>query len=139
MFNIGPSARSLSVVTSVAAPTFKRGYGFHPLRGRRSRARPARVSRWRFLLRPDSAGSNTAADHKAGLADTAGGTHEFVHHLHVRRLQYSVGFQVTAARPGPVARGRRRSYGVKRLFVIQSALTMVRSAPRWGSERFGSG
>jgi hypothetical protein len=82
---------------------------------------------------------NTAADHKAGLADTAGGTHEFVHYLHVQRLQYSVGFQVTAARPGPVARGRRRSYGVKRLFVIQSALTMVRSAPRWGSERFGSG
>lgn len=31
LFNIGPSARSLSVVTSVAALTFKRGYGFHPL------------------------------------------------------------------------------------------------------------
>jgi hypothetical protein len=72
-------------------------------------------------------------------ADTAGGTHEFVHHLHVRRLQYSVGFQVTAARPVPVARGGKRSYGAKRLFVIHSALTIVWSAPRWGSERFGSG
>jgi hypothetical protein len=27
------------------------------------------VSRWRFLLRPDNAGPNTAADHKARLAD----------------------------------------------------------------------
>jgi hypothetical protein len=61
----------------------------------------------------NAAGSNTAADHKAVLADalaqlpwrpgyrvgrkvlvradTAGGTHEFVHHLHARRLSYSVG------------------------------------------------
>jgi hypothetical protein len=122
-------------------------------------ARPARVSRWRFApgqrrlqhRRRSQGGAGrrlrlvtVAPGYRSGRkvlvgADTAGGTHEFVHHLHVRRLQYSVGFQVTAARPVPVARGRKRSYGAKRLFLIQSALTMVWSAPRWGSERFGSG
>jgi hypothetical protein len=30
-------------------------------------------------------------------ADTAGGTHEFVHHLHARRLSYSVGFFLSGA------------------------------------------
>jgi Transposase DDE domain group 1 len=72
-----------------------------------------------MLLRPGNAGSNTAADHKAVLADalaqlplhggyrvgkkvlvradTAGGTHEFVEHLHARRLSYSVGFFVSDA------------------------------------------
>jgi hypothetical protein len=96
-----------------AAPTFKRGYGFHPLcafveDGATGTGEPLAI-----LLRPGNAGSNTAADHKAVLADalaqlpwrpgyrvgrkvlvradTAGGTHEFVHNLHARRLSYSVG------------------------------------------------
>jgi hypothetical protein len=102
-----------------AAPTFKRGYGFHPLcafvdHGATGTGEPLAI-----LLRPGNAGSNTAADHKAVLADalaqlpwrpgyrvgrkvlvradTAGGTHEFVHHLHARRLSYSVGFFLSDA------------------------------------------
>jgi hypothetical protein len=102
-----------------AAPTFKRGYGFHPLcafvdHGATGTGEPLAI-----LLRPGNAGSNTAADHKAVLAgalaqlpwrpgyrvgrkvlvraDTAGGTHEFVHHLHARRLSYSVGFFLSGA------------------------------------------
>ena len=102
-----------------AAPTFKRGYGFHPLcafvdHGATGTGEPLAI-----LLRPGNAGSNTAADHKAVLADalaqlpwrpgyrvgrkvlvradTAGGTHEFVHHLHARRLSYSVGFVLSDA------------------------------------------
>jgi hypothetical protein len=97
-----------------AAPTFKRGYGFHPLcafvdHGPAGTGEPLAI-----VLRPGNAGSNTAADHKHVLAealaqlpaqpgyrvgrqvlvrtDTAGGTHDFVDHLHNRRLSYSVGF-----------------------------------------------
>jgi DDE family transposase len=97
-----------------AAPTFKRGYGFHPLcafvdHGPTGTGEPLAIA-----LRPGNAGSNTAADHKKVLAealaqlpaqpgyrvgrqvlvrtDTAGGTHDFVKHLHARRLSYSVGF-----------------------------------------------
>jgi hypothetical protein len=52
-----------------AAPTFKRGYGFHPLcafvdHGATGTGEPLAI-----LLRPGNAGSNTAADHKAVLAD----------------------------------------------------------------------
>jgi hypothetical protein len=65
-----------------------------------------------ILLRPSTAGSNTAAGHEQVSADalaqlpsqpgyrvrrkvlvrtdTAGGTHEFLDHLHQRRLTYSV-------------------------------------------------
>jgi hypothetical protein len=98
-----------------AAPTFKRGYGFHPLcafvdHGASGTGEPLAV-----LLRPGNAGSNTAADHirvtrdalrqlpftaKGGRVgrkvlirtDAAGGTHEFVNWLHARTLAYSLGF-----------------------------------------------
>ena len=98
-----------------AAPTFKRGFGFHPLcsfvdHGARGTGEPLAV-----MLRPGNAGSNTAADHiavardalrqlpftaKGGRvgrkvlirADAAGGTHEFVSWLHARTLGYSLGF-----------------------------------------------
>jgi hypothetical protein len=98
-----------------AAPTFKRGYGFHPLcafvdHGAAGTGEPLAI-----LLRPGNAGSNTAADHititrdalrqlpctaKGGRVgrkvlirtDAAGGTHEFVDWLTARRLSYSVGF-----------------------------------------------
>ncbi|WP_330178977.1 IS1380 family transposase [Nocardia sp. NBC_01503] len=100
-----------------AAPTFKRGYGFHPLcafidHGSDGTGEPAAM-----LLRPGNAGANTAADHKKVLAaalgqlpwapgyrvgrkvlvrtDAGGGTHEFVAYCHARRLQYSVGFGPT--------------------------------------------
>ena len=98
-----------------AAPTFKRGYGFHPLcsfadHGARGTGEPLSL-----LLRPGNAGSNTAADHievtrdalrqlpftaKGGRVgrkvlirtDAAGGTHDFVEWLHARKLGYSLGF-----------------------------------------------
>jgi hypothetical protein len=98
-----------------AAPTFKRGFGFHPLwafvdHGPAGTGEPLAV-----MLRPGNAGSNTAADHiavvRAALrqlpgyrpgtrpgrrvlvrADAAGCTHEFLAWLAGRRLSYSVGF-----------------------------------------------
>jgi hypothetical protein len=98
-----------------AAPTFKRGYGFHPLcsfvdHGSEGTGEPLAI-----LLRAGNAGSNTAADHitvtrdalrhlpftaKGGRigrkvlirTDAAGGTHEFVDWLHARKLSYSLGF-----------------------------------------------
>ena len=98
-----------------AAPTFKRGFGFHPLwafidHGTTGTGEPAAV-----LLRRGNAGSNTAADHitvaKGALGqlprrlrrsrsvlvrtDGGGGTHDFVAWLHGRRLAYSVGFTLT--------------------------------------------
>jgi hypothetical protein len=98
-----------------AAPTFKRGYGFHPLwafvdHGAEGSGEPLAV-----LLRPGNAGSNTAADHitvaRAALkqlpsyrrgtrpgrrvlirADAAGCTHAFLDWVSGQRLSYSVGF-----------------------------------------------
>jgi hypothetical protein len=98
-----------------AAPTFKRGFGFHPIwtfadHGGEGSGEPLAV-----LLRPGNAGSNTAADHiaviKAALvqlpgyragrrpgrkvlvrSDAAGATHEFLNWLVGQRLSYSVGF-----------------------------------------------
>ena len=96
-----------------AAPTFKKGFGYHPLTawfdhgtgqgGGESAA---------IMLRPGNAGSNTAADHievisraldQAGLGarpgrrvlvriDGAGGTKETIELLTRRRVSYSVGF-----------------------------------------------
>jgi len=100
-----------------AAPTFKRGFGFHSLwsfidHGPTGTGEPAAP-----MLRPGNAGSNTAADHKHVLhdalaqlpgqlswrvgrhvlvrTDSAGGTHEFLDYCHRRRLQYSIGFTLT--------------------------------------------
>ena len=98
-----------------AAPTFKRGYGFHPLcsfvdHGAAGTGEPLAI-----LLRAGNAGSNTAADHitvtrdalrqlpftahggRVGRkvlirTDAAGGTHEFVDWLTARKLSYSLGF-----------------------------------------------
>jgi hypothetical protein len=98
-----------------AAPTFKRGYGFHPLwafadHGAAGTGEPLAV-----MLRPGNAGSNTAADHIAVIRDAlrqlptyrsgrragrrvliridgAGGTHELLDWLVSQRLSYSVGF-----------------------------------------------
>ncbi|MDT0264262.1 IS1380 family transposase, partial [Jatrophihabitans lederbergiae] len=98
-----------------AAPTFKKGFGFHPLlvfadHGAGGTGEPLSV-----MLRKGNAGSNTAADHievlrrafaqlpgyKPGRrpgrsvlvrADGAGGTHEFLSWLTGQRVQYSVGF-----------------------------------------------
>jgi hypothetical protein len=98
-----------------AAPTFKRGYGFHPLcsfvdHGAQGTGEPLAI-----LLRPGNAGSNTAADHitvtrdalrqlpftargeRVGRkvlirTDAAGATHEFLDWLVAQKLAYSLGF-----------------------------------------------
>jgi hypothetical protein len=100
-----------------AAPTWKRGFGFHPWcafvdHGREGTGEPAVLA-----LRPGNAGSNTADDHKQVLhealsqlpwnpswrvgrkvlvrIDSGGGTHEFLGYCHARRVQYSIGFTLT--------------------------------------------
>jgi len=98
-----------------AAPTFKRGYGFHPLWAFLDHGPDGTGEPLAFLLRAGNAGSNTAADHiavvRAALrqlpghrpgtcpgqrvlvrTDAAGGTHEFLDWLAGRRLSYSVGY-----------------------------------------------
>src|SRR3954467_7270736 len=97
-----------------AAPTFKRGFGFHPLcafvdHGAEGTGEPLAI-----LLRRENAGSNTVEDHltvlRAALAqlpgarrpgknvlirvDGAGGTHGLIDWLTRRRLAYSVGFSL---------------------------------------------
>jgi hypothetical protein len=109
-----------TVVTSCsekeqAAPTWKKTFGFHPLtvfadHGAEGSGEPLAI-----MLRPGSAGSNTAADHidavrlalaqlPKGLrrrvlirADSGGGTHEFLAWLSRpgRGLHYTVGFPMT--------------------------------------------
>lgn len=98
-----------------AAPTFKRGFGFHPLWAFADHGAGGTGEPLTCLLRKGNAGSNTAADHitvvKAALAqlpghrpgtrpgrkvliraDGAGATHDFLNWLVRQRLSYSVGF-----------------------------------------------
>jgi Transposase DDE domain group 1 len=94
-----------------AAPTFKRGFGFHPLWSFADHGQQGTGEPLANLLRKGNAGSNTAADHvavvKAALAqlpdrrrgkhilvrtDAAGATHEFVNWLVGQLVSYSVGF-----------------------------------------------
>jgi hypothetical protein len=98
-----------------AAPTFKRGFGFHPLWTFADHGSEGTGEPLSFLLRAGNAGSNTATDHiaviKAALAqlpgqrrgirpgrkvlvraDAAGCTHEVLDWLVSQRLSYSVGF-----------------------------------------------
>jgi len=97
-----------------AKPTFKKGYGFHPLcafvdHGAEGTGEPLAI-----LLRPGNAGSNTAADHITVLRDAfkqlpdlpdsrpgkrvlvrvdgAGHSHQLLNWLTGQRVQYSVGF-----------------------------------------------
>jgi hypothetical protein len=98
-----------------ARPTFKKGFGFHPLFGFVDHGAEGTGEPVAVLLRRGNAGSNTATDHitvtKDALGqlprrlrrgrsvlvrtDGGGGTHEFVAWLHGRRLAYSVGFTLT--------------------------------------------
>jgi hypothetical protein len=98
-----------------AAPTFKRGYGFHPLCAFVDHGPTGTGEPLHLMLRPGNAGSNTAADHiavtKKALAqlpghrpgvrpgrkllirtDAAGATHTFLDWLTSQRLSYSIGF-----------------------------------------------
>ncbi len=98
-----------------ASPTWKKTFGFHPLAAFADHGAAGSGEPLAIVLRPGSAGSNTAADHieAAGLAlaqlpkarrrqvlirtDSAGGTHDFLTWLTRpgRRLAYSVGFTIT--------------------------------------------
>src|SRR4051795_11900909 len=102
-----------------AAPTFKRGFGFHPLWAFVDHGPDGTGEPLAFLLRAGNAGSNTVVDHiavlRAALAqlpggrrpgknvlvriDGAGGTHELLGWLTRRRLSYSIGFSL----PGDLA------------------------------------
>ena len=102
----------------LAAATFKRGFGHHPIGGWVDHGDGGTGEPVAMILRKGNAGSNTAVDHievtKAALAqlpstiagrrpgrtvlirtDGAGGTHDFVTWLTGQRLQYSVGFSLT--------------------------------------------
>ncbi len=99
-----------------AAPTYKRGFGFHPLLAFIDHGPAGTGEAAAGLLRPGNAGANTAADHLTvirqalrqlsfGLrpgrrvlirTDGAGCTHQVAEWLARRRLQYSMGFRLTA-------------------------------------------
>jgi hypothetical protein len=103
-----------------AKPTWKKGFGFHPLCAFADHGPDGSGEMLAIQLRPGNAGSNTAADHiavtKAALAqlpggksrpgksvliraDSAGGTHEFVDWLTGRRVSYSVGYTLPHETP----------------------------------------
>jgi len=97
-----------------AAPTFKRGYGFHPLWAFVDHGAAGSGEPLACLLRAGNAGSNTAADHISVVGqalkqlpgdpaarpaetvlirtDAAGATHDFLNWLVAQRLSYSLGF-----------------------------------------------
>lgn len=111
----------------LAKPTFKRGFGFHPLcvfldHGAAGTGEPLQIR-----LRPGNAGSNTAHDHiavvKAALrqlpqhqrgtrpgrkvlvrVDGAGSTHAFLDWLTAQRMSYSVGFGLPDHTPDLLAK-----------------------------------
>lgn len=102
-----------------ARPTFKKGFGFHPLLAFVDHGTDGSGEMLTCLLRPGNAGSNTAADHKSVIADAltqvgmgsrpgrkvlvridrAGGTKKTLQELVKRRVSYSVGFTLPANTP----------------------------------------
>ncbi|WP_448070744.1 IS1380 family transposase [Georgenia yuyongxinii] len=110
-----------------ASPTYKRGYGFHPLcafvdHGPEGTGEPLAI-----LLRPGKAGSNTAADHITVIKDAltqlpghrpgvrpgrkvlirtdgAGASHDLLDYLTQQRLSYSVGFTLPHHTPDLLAK-----------------------------------
>ncbi len=101
-----------------AAPTYKRGFGYHPLLVFCDETSEALAGK----LRPGGAGANTAADHielldaavaqlpvtttaddpDAGMdvlvrADTAGATHGFVDAIVAKHFEFSIGLDITEA------------------------------------------
>ncbi|MGH3233774.1 MAG: IS1380 family transposase, partial [Streptosporangiaceae bacterium] len=106
-----------------AAPTFKKGFGFHPLGAWLANTAESLA----MLLRPGNAGSNTVADHLAVLAaalaqipagwrsrllvrvDGAGATHDLVQHLlslgtKRRTVLFSCGWMITEADEQAIAK-----------------------------------
>jgi len=100
-----------------AAPTFKKGFGFHPLLAFADHGPAGTGEPLAMMLRPGNAGSNTVADHIAvtraalnGLpvpasrkvlvrADGAGGTKDYLKWLSGQRVQYSVGYTLPMDMP----------------------------------------
>ena len=101
-----------------AKPTYKRGFGFHPLMAFIDHGPDGTGEAAAAILRPGNAGANTATDHialtkkildqvpNAGSrpgrsilirTDSAGGTHNFGDFLARRCLSYSVGFPLNEA------------------------------------------
>lgn len=101
-----------------AEPTYKKGFGYHPLLVYLDETGEALAG----MLRPGGAGANTAADHVALLqaalaqlpvttkaddpeggvavlvrADSAGATHGFTDAIVERGLEFSIGFDITEA------------------------------------------
>jgi Transposase DDE domain group 1 len=94
----------------LAAPTFKRVFGFHPLFAFADHGEAGTGETLAGMLRPGSAGANTAVDHIAVLddalaqlpaeerenvlvrTDSGGGVKAFLHHITDLGLEYSVGF-----------------------------------------------
>jgi hypothetical protein len=93
-----------------AAPTYKRGFGFHPLLAYLDATGEALAG----LLRPGNAGSGTAADHVTVLddalfqlpidpehtevivrSDSAGWSHDFVNHARQRNVRFVIGHSLT--------------------------------------------
>jgi len=94
-----------------AAPTYKRGFGFHPLLAYLDATGEALAA----MLRPGNAGSGTATDHVSVLddalaqmpvdpaeveviarADSAGLSHEFLNACRARQVRFVVGHRLTA-------------------------------------------
>jgi hypothetical protein len=94
-----------------AAPTYKRGFGFHPLLAYLDATGEALAG----LLRPGNAGSGTATDHVTVLidalaqlpvdpaeveviarADSAGWSHGFVNSCRERSVRFVIGHQLTS-------------------------------------------
>lgn len=106
-----------------AEPTYKRGFGFHPLLVFLDRPDVSGGEALAGILRPGNAGSNTAADHISVLdlalaqlplharptpdaedgpsllvrADSAGATHAFLDACRERRVGFSVGLPIDEA------------------------------------------
>ncbi len=109
-----------------AAPTYKKGFGFHPLLAFIDHGPAGGGEPVAGMLRPGNAGANTAADHitviNAALAglpgagryrvgkkvlirmDGAGGTKKTLEHCARRGLSYSAGFTLTEAHAAMVDR-----------------------------------
>jgi hypothetical protein len=104
-----------------AAPTWKKGYGFHPLGAWLANTRECLA----MLLRPGNAGSNTFTDHKEVLGaalrqvpagfrrkvlvrvDGAGASHDLVNHLLSlssarKSVLFTCGWMITAADEGAI-------------------------------------
>jgi len=107
----------------LAAPTFKRGFGFHPLAAFVDHGPAGTGEPLAMLLRPGNAVSNTAADHIALIGDAlrqlpggsrpgkkvlirtdgAGGTKKLIEWITARRMSYSIGFTLPENTPDLLA------------------------------------